>query len=68
VVPLAPLLVLDDGNVYARDLHARDTLLLAAYPNRPIYALRATSTAADAVPVFVPVSRDSLHRAWNAER
>ncbi|HWZ59666.1 MAG TPA: hypothetical protein VNW46_11885 [Gemmatimonadaceae bacterium] len=68
VVPLAPLLVLDDGNVYARDLHEGDTLLLAAYPNRPIYALRAASAAADAVPVFVPVSRDSLYRAWNAER
>jgi len=68
VLPLAPLLVLDDGNVYARDLHARDTLLLAAYPTRPVFALRAASPAAKAVPVFVPVSRDSLTRAWNAEQ
>jgi hypothetical protein len=68
VMPLAPLLVLDDGNVYARDLQARDTLLLATYPDRPVYALRAASAAAHALPVFIPVSRDSLLRAWNAER
>jgi hypothetical protein len=68
VLPLAPLLVLNDGNVYARDLQARDTLVLAAYPDRPVFALRAASAAAHAIPVFVPVSRDSLARAWNAER
>jgi hypothetical protein len=68
VMPLAPLLVLSDGNVYARDLQARDTLLLATYPNRPVYALRAASAAPHAIPIFVPVSRDSLQRAWNAER
>jgi hypothetical protein len=54
--------------VYARDLQARDTLLIATYRTRPIYALRAASAAARALPVFVPVSRDSLQRAWNAER
>jgi hypothetical protein len=68
VLPLAPWLVLDDGNVYARDLHARDTLLLSAYPDRPIYALRTADASITALPVFVPVSRDSLLRAWNAER
>jgi hypothetical protein len=67
-LPLAPLLVLNDGNVYARDLQARDTLVLAAYPDRPVFALRAASPAAHAIPVFIPISRDSLARAWNAER
>jgi hypothetical protein len=68
VTPLAPLLVLDDGNVYVRDLQARDTIVMAEYPTRPIYALRAASAAAKALPVFVAVSRDSLVRTWNAER
>jgi hypothetical protein len=67
VLPLAPWLVLNDGNVYARDLHARDTLLLSAYPTRPVYALRTADGTISALPVFVPVSRDSLRRAWNAE-
>ena len=60
VLPLAPLLVLGDGNIYARDLHARDTVLIAAYPHRPIYLLRPASDAPTALPAFVPISRDSL--------
>jgi hypothetical protein len=68
VLPLAPFLVLNDGNVYARDLHARDTLLLRAYPTRPVYALRTADASIHALPMFVPVSRDSLRRAWNAAR
>ena len=54
-------------NIYARDLHARDTLLLAAYPNRPIYLLRPASAAPSAMPAFFPVSKDSLTAAWSSE-
>ncbi|HEY3883881.1 MAG TPA: hypothetical protein VGL62_01640, partial [Vicinamibacterales bacterium] len=51
-----------------RDLHARDTLLLAAYPDRRIYLLRPSSAAPSAMPAYFPVSRDSLAAAWLAER
>jgi hypothetical protein len=69
ISPLAPLLAVEgsDGNVYARDLHARDTLLLAAYPSRPIYTVHPASPARSALPAFFPVSRDSLVRAWRDE-
>jgi hypothetical protein len=63
VLPLAPLLVLEDGNIYARDLQARDTVLIAAYPHRAIYLLRPTSDAPTAMPAFVPITRDSLAHA-----
>ena len=79
ITPLAPLLAVGGGrggrgggpgdrNVYARDLHARDTLLLAEYPDRPIYLLRPTTAAPRAMPAFFRVSRDSLTAAWRAER
>jgi hypothetical protein len=70
IAPLAPLLAVggpSDRNIYARDLHARDTLLLAAYPGRPIFLLRPSSAAPSAMPAFFPVSKDSLAVAWAAE-
>jgi hypothetical protein len=69
VVPLAPLLLArEHDNIYARDLHERDTLLIRQHPERPLYLLRPVSTAATARPQFVPISRDSLLRAWRRER
>ena len=69
VVPLAPLLLArENGNIYARDLHARDTLLIQQYPDRPLYLLRPVSTEASARPEFVRLSPDSLARAWRSER
>jgi len=69
VLPLAPFLLLhDDRTIYARDLHARDSLLTNAYPDRPIYLARPASDAPTALPVLVPVSRDSLMRDWRGER
>jgi hypothetical protein len=54
------------GNLYARDLHGRDSLLVAAYPDRPLYLLKpATSDIADP-PRFYRLFRDSLERAWRA--
>lgn len=64
---LAPLLLARDGNVYRRDLHARDTLLLAQYPDRPVYLLRPPTSAMGEEPRFYPVSRDSLYAAWLGE-
>jgi len=60
VAPLAPLLLLDDGNVYVRDLHERDSVMLAAYPDRPVYVLHSDGVAPDAPQRFYPVRRDSI--------
>ena len=52
------------GNVYARDLGARDSLLVAEYSNRPLYLLKPTSGGVGAEPRFLPLRRDSLMAAW----
>jgi hypothetical protein len=52
------------GNVYARDLGARDSLLLREYPGRPVYLLKPVSPAKGAEPVFHPLRIDSLLAAW----
>jgi hypothetical protein len=63
-----PLVLADGaGNVYARDLHARDTVLLDAYPDRPVFLLAPPSTELGAEPRFLPLSRDSLRAAWRGE-
>lgn len=64
----APMLLAGaHGNVFARDLHARDSLLLAEYPGRPVYLLRPHGTSVGAEPRFDEVSLDSLRRAWDVE-
>ena len=65
LVPLAPLL-LSGGptNIYVRDLHARDSLLLKQYPNRPIFVVRRDSSAAGVTLRYHRASRDSLIGSW----
>jgi hypothetical protein len=65
----APLLLAGrkDDVIYARDLHARDSLLLRQYPDREVHLLRPGSTAVGAAPQFYPLRRDSLLLAWRAE-
>ena len=65
-----PFLVADGDNVvYARDLHARDSVLLARFPTRAIFLVRPASDSGGALPRFWRVSRDSLRAAWaRAER
>ena len=61
---LTPLyLAGSDGTVYARDLHERDTLLLAKYPDRDVYLLRPADSVSGSVPRFEKVSRDSIYSA-----
>src|SRR5687768_3945921 len=61
----APLLARDMGsNIYARELHARDTLLLARYPERAVYLLRAASSVAAAPLVLERVDLDSARTEW----
>jgi hypothetical protein len=65
----APLLARDAGtNVYARDLHARDTLLLQRYADRPVYLLRAESSAVGAGLILERVSLDSARAEWSGSR
>jgi hypothetical protein len=65
-VPLR--LITTGGNVYARDLHARDSLLLAEYPERPVYLLKRAGIQVDDPPLFLPLRRDSLLAAWRVGR
>jgi hypothetical protein len=65
-VPLR--LITTGGNVYARDLHARDSLLLAEFPDRPVYLLTRVGTRVDDPTVFLPLRRDSLIAAWRVGR
>ena len=68
VLALSPLLAAPpDGNVYARDMHARDSLLMQLHPSRPVYLLRPQSADRMAPPIFVPLSRDSLLATWRAQ-
>ena len=64
---LGPLLFARDGNTYARDLHGRDTLLLAEHPGRPVYLLLPASSDEGAPPQFRMASRDSIVAAARAE-
>lgn len=61
----APLLARDAGtNIYARDLHARDTLLLQRHPDRVVYVLRAVSSEVGAPLVLEPLRLDSARAEW----
>ncbi len=55
-------------NVYARDLGARDSVLLRDYPGRPVYLLKPASGAEGAEPVFYRLRSDSLLAAWRGQR
>ncbi len=65
---LAPLHALDQGsNIYVRDLHARDSLMLAQHPSRPLFLLRPVNNEIGASLELKPISIDSLVRAWRQE-
>jgi hypothetical protein len=63
-----PLLLARGSNVFARDLGARDSLLLAEHPERPVYLLKPASGAVGAAPLFYPLRKDSLWQAWRGGR
>ena len=65
-VPLR--LITTGGNLYARDLHARDSLLLTEYPDRPVFLLMRAGIHGDEPLVFLPLRRDSLIAAWRVGR
>lgn len=62
---MPPLLLARRADIlYARDLHARDSVLLAAHPNRAVYLLAPRGAAEGSPPEFTRLSRDSLLKAW----
>ena len=66
---LTPLFLAgSDGTLYARDLHERDTLLLAAHPEREVWLLRPADSSSGAVPRFERLDRDSVIAAARAGR
>ena len=64
MVPL--LLERGSGNVYARDLQDRDSLMVQQYPGRAVYLLRHQGSAVDAPFEWLPLRRDSLVAAWRS--
>jgi hypothetical protein len=63
----APLLLeRANGNVYARDLHGRDSLLLFEFPTRPVFLLRHHGTDVESPMEWIPLRRDSLFGAWRS--
>jgi hypothetical protein len=61
----APVLSRDWGsNIYARDLHARDSVLLQQFPDRPIYLLTASDASSRAQLSLMRVNRDSMIAEW----
>jgi hypothetical protein len=61
---LTPLFLAgSDGTLYARDLHERDTLLLAEYPMRSVWLLRPADSSSGAAPRFERLDRDSIFAA-----
>lgn len=66
---LAPLHAMELGsNVYARDLHARDTLLLKLYPERAVFLLSPQGNEIGAPLQLQRASVDSMRQAWMSER
>ena len=65
---LLPPVLLDraSGNVYARDLGARDTLLMAQYPERPLFLMRRRAAEAGGTVEWLRWSRDSVVAQWRA--
>jgi hypothetical protein len=61
-------LVNADGNVYARDLHARDSLLLRAFPGRPVYLLRRVAVDSLGAARLFRVDMDSARSSWLSEQ
>jgi hypothetical protein len=62
-----PMLAARGPNVYARDLHGRDSLLVKQYPERAVYLLAPVNADAGAAWRFYPVKLDSAWAAWRTD-
>ena len=61
------MLVRGDGNVYLRDLHAHDSLVLSAYAGRPVWLVTKAPPVGSPLR-FERVSLDSMRREWELDR
>jgi hypothetical protein len=62
---LAPILLeRGSGNVWVRDFQARDSLLFAQYPQRPVYVFFRKGADADAPFEWIAIDRDSALKSW----
>lgn len=59
------MLATANGDVYLRDLHARDTLMLRTMPDRPLWLLTEAPEAGGPLR-FARVDLDSARREWQA--
>ena len=64
---LGPLLFPRRSVLYARDLHARDTMLLREHPTARLWLLVPPSGDEGSLPVFHRASRDSILAAARAD-
>ena len=64
-----PMMASDGGtNIYAKDLHDRDSLLIQRYPERRVYLLKPPTDSIGAPPRFTPISLDSARAEWALDR
>jgi hypothetical protein len=64
-----PMMAADDKtNIYAKELHSRDSLLIQRYPDRKVYLLKPPTDSIGALPRFTPVSLDSARAEWALDR
>lgn len=61
-------LVHADSNVYARDLHGRDSSLAMSLPGRTVFLLKHSSADSTGPARLYPVNLDSARQAWRADR
>lgn len=59
------LLARSDDNIYLRDLHATDSLAIAAHPGRELFLLTKDSTTSGILR-FTPIHLDSARAEWAA--
>ncbi len=59
------LLAHGDSNLYRRDLHADDSILVDEYPDRPLWLITESPELGGGFRLL-PVSRDSMEREWRA--
>jgi hypothetical protein len=62
------ILARDTSTKWIKDLHARDTLVIALDAGRPVWLLRRVPGADPLIPVLVRLDVDSLRAAWHGPR
>jgi hypothetical protein len=64
---MMPALVARGSNVFARDLHSRDSLLVRQHPGKPMFLLAPSSPEPGAELRYYPMNADSAWRDWRGQ-